>query len=114
MALIDLPSQRDKADAIAAECQTLTAGIVFVGFADVCEMSQVVRVVQEAASALGRLDFLFNNAGLQGCFCNTSSYPSTDFAHVIQVNVIGAVNVVQAVVQHMKQCGGGGGRGRGG
>ena len=49
----------------------------------------------------GAIHYLFDNAGYQGEFCPTHRYPTDDFARVIEINVVGAFNVLRAVSRTM-------------
>lgn len=68
---------------------------------DVCDWEQTRAMVDDAASWQGGIDFLFNNAGYQGLFKQSHTYPRDDFARVIEVNLIGAFHVFRAVADIM-------------
>lgn len=50
-------------------------------------------------------DLLFNNAGYQGDFTNTIDYSTSDFRHVLDVNVVGVFNVLQAFARSLIAAG---------
>lgn len=50
-------------------------------------------------------DLLFNNAGCQGEFATVDRYPADDFRHVIEVNLVGAFNVLRAVTSRLRSSG---------
>lgn len=72
---------------------------------DVSNQSQVKILFQEIAQS-GRIHILVNNAGIShiGKIENTTE---TDFDKVFRVNVKGYYNCMQAIVDHMKNNGGG-------
>lgn len=69
--------------------------------ADVTNVQSVESLVGSIESAGLSIDFLFNNAGYQGEFQMTQNYPPDDFKRVIEVNLIGAFNVLSVVSRHM-------------
>ena len=86
---------------------------------DVRDAAAVAKVVVEAKSAFGGIDLLWNNAGIQGEMKPLLEYPSSDVQAVMDINVVGAFNVLQAVAREMAATsemvdGGSGGRGGGG
>jgi 2-deoxy-D-gluconate 3-dehydrogenase len=74
--------------------------------ADVCSEDQVAVVVGQVAEQLGRIDILFNNAGI-----NIRNQPQDmtldDWRRVIDVNLTGAFLMSKAVYLAMKQARGG-------
>ena len=77
---------------------------VFVVTGDLEEPATAPAIVDEAASALGRLDILVNNAGT---FAPTAADDITleDWARVIQVNLTSAFFCAQAAARHMRRNG---------
>ncbi len=75
--------------------------------ADVTDMDSLTAMVRDIEDARLRIDFLFNNAGYQGAFQKTFEYPPEDFKKVIEINLIGAFNVLRIVSEHMVRHGGG-------
>ena len=57
--------------------------------ADVTKASEVKSMITEAERAYGRLDFAFNNAGIDGVRAATADYPEDIWAAVLNVNVTG-------------------------
>src|SRR6202171_400706 len=74
---------------------------------DVTRYDQVQRMIQTARDRFGRLDVLFNNAGLPQAF--TPFEDSTDelFDRIFDVNVKGVFYGCRAAIPHMKAQGGG-------
>ncbi|MDQ6672847.1 MAG: SDR family oxidoreductase [Chloroflexota bacterium] len=74
---------------------------------DVTRYDQVERMVQTAVHRFGRLDVLFNNAGLPQAFTNFEESTDELFDRIFDVNVKGVFYGCRAVVPHMKAHGGG-------
>jgi len=74
---------------------------------DVTSNEQVERMVQAAVDRFGKLDVLFNNAGVPQSF--TSFEQSTDalYDRIFDVNVRGVFYGCRAAIPHMKKNGGG-------
>jgi 3-oxoacyl-[acyl-carrier protein] reductase len=74
---------------------------------DVTNRSQVEAMIAAAVNQFGRVDVLFNNAGLAQTF--TPLQDSTDdlFERIMTVNVRGVFNGCRAVIPQMKAQGGG-------
>jgi 3-oxoacyl-[acyl-carrier protein] reductase len=98
-------SRRDAAVAVADALPG--DGHVVVG-ADLADPDAVLRMVTEAAEALGRIDVLVNNAGV------FEPHPITDtsyadwqaaWALTLGVNLVGAANVTWCAVRHMGRGG---------
>ena len=79
--------------------------------ADLADPEGVRAMVDAAASALGQIDVLVNNAGI------FQSHPITEVSYAqwqaawqaaLGVNLIGAANVTWCVVEHMREVGAGG------
>src|SRR5690554_5879864 len=74
---------------------------------DVTDRASVSAALSGVEQELGRVHFVFNNAGYQGAFAPTQDYPEDDFRKVLEVNVLGAYNVLAVAAAHMKEAGGG-------
>lgn len=82
------------------------AGRVHQAIVDVTDQAQVQRVVDDAVARHGRLDFLFNNAGLGG----TMPIEEATLEHwrrIVDVNLWGVVHGVHAALPIMRRQGGG-------
>jgi NAD(P)-dependent dehydrogenase (short-subunit alcohol dehydrogenase family) len=62
---------------------------------DVRDAGAVAAVVEETTKAHGRLDFIFNNAGIVVAG-DAAAMPPADWKRVVEVNLMGVVNGVQA------------------
>lgn len=74
---------------------------------DVRSEESVKAAVGVATANFGKIDCLWNNAGVQGAMVPTPEYPLQDFKQVLEVNVLGAFTVLQAVAREMAATGGG-------
>jgi len=99
---------RDSADQAAAVLADLPGRGHTVVRADLADPEAVAAMVDAAASALGQIDVLVNNAGI------FQAHPITEVSYAqwqaawqatIGVNLIGAANVTWCVVEHMREIG---------
>lgn len=72
---------------------------------DVADVGAVRDAIDSIASEMAIPDLLFNNAGVQGAFAPIHRYPLDDAAHVVAVNVIGALNVMAVASAKMVESG---------
>jgi 2-dehydro-3-deoxy-D-gluconate 5-dehydrogenase len=96
----------DKSHAAAKALAEETGVAPLVLTADVSSPDQVAAVVNEAKNGLGRIDILFNNAGI-----NIRKLPQDltpeEWHKVMDVNLTSAFLLSKAVYPHLKQVGGG-------
>ena len=62
---------------------------------DVTDYSAMEQLVLETAARIGRLDYIFNNAGI-GIGSNVREYSIQDWNQIVDVNLRGVINGVQA------------------
>jgi NAD(P)-dependent dehydrogenase (short-subunit alcohol dehydrogenase family) len=71
---------------------------------DVADFSAVERLLQETVDRTGRLDFMFNNAGI-GVGGPVEKHSIDDWSRIVDVNLLGEINGVLAAYKIMtKQC----------
>lgn len=104
IALLDVDAEK-----LAAVAGELSEGglVVETAVCDVTDAEQVGRAVEDLAARCGSMHHLFNNAGYQGAFTPTHTYPVDDFERVMRINVTGAFIVLKAFAVHMIAAGGG-------
>ncbi len=85
-----------------AEFEKLAPGKAFGLLLDVTDEAAVARGVKEAHEKLGDIDVLVNNAGY-GFEGALEEATLADFRHQFDVNVFGAVAMMQAVLPHMRK-----------
>lgn len=73
--------------------------------ADVSRSADWQRLVRNAIEAYGRLDALFNNAGIEGTPAVTAEYPEEAFDKVLAVNLKGVWLGMRAVIPQMLKQG---------
>jgi NAD(P)-dependent dehydrogenase (short-subunit alcohol dehydrogenase family) len=88
-------------------CTELGLGEAMALQCDVTDEAAVVSMVEKAADHFGRIDGLFNNAGIQGEFAPLLEHSTEAFKQTMEVNVLGAFIVLKAVGRHMRDKGGG-------
>ena len=101
---VDLATTDLGAAVAAAESAGGTA--LAVG-ADVTKSDEVAGYVQATMDNFGRVDVLFNNAGIEGTYYPMVDYPEADFDRVIAVNVRGVWLGIKYAVPAMIAGGGG-------
>jgi NAD(P)-dependent dehydrogenase (short-subunit alcohol dehydrogenase family) len=74
---------------------------------DVTDADQVTTALARVLGHTTRLDIVVNNAGYLGLLNAFDKHERNDWWKIIQVNLIGMMNVAQAVVPHMREAGGG-------
>jgi 3-oxoacyl-[acyl-carrier protein] reductase len=101
------------ADVNAASAEDTAQEIVSRGAAaeaiavDVTHAEQVSDAVKHAVDRFGRLDVLFNNAGLPQTFTPAEESSDELFDRIIAVNIKGVFNGCRAAIPQMKAQGGG-------
>jgi NAD(P)-dependent dehydrogenase (short-subunit alcohol dehydrogenase family) len=98
VALLDLPGERLEAAAAELGAPGLAA--------DVRDAAAVEAACAAAADALGGLTIVFNNAGA-GQVAPLERYAPEDVARLVDVNLVGAYNVLRAAVPRLLAAGGG-------
>lgn len=73
---------------------------------DVTSTAQVDAMMAAATAAFGRVDGVFNNAGIGG-MSPAEAYGDEDFLRVIDVNLVGVFRVARAALRQMYAQGGG-------
>ncbi len=93
-------------DAIMALSQSCQVEILpFEG--DVCQEASWEAVIEAGISRFGRIDILFNNAGIFGEINHVLDYDIATFDRVLDVNVRGVFLGLRYLGRHMKAAGGG-------
>jgi len=95
--------QIDMAEQAAAEIRA-GGGKATVAQVDVSNYSAVEHVVQEMLSRTGRLDYMFNNAGI-AIGGPLSLHSIDDWNRIVDVNLLGVINGVHAAYQVMLKQG---------
>ena len=101
--LLDL--NEAKMVAVAHEIETYSVPVVTIR-CDVTNSDDVAKAFTTATERLGRIHYVFNNAGYQGAFAKTDEYPDDDFQKVIDINILGVFRILKAAAQHMRESGG--------
>jgi short-subunit dehydrogenase len=91
---------------LAAECESV-GGTARVYACDVTSEDAVANAADEFFAEFNRIDILIANAGIGGNDAETRALKPTAVKKVIDINLMGAVNSVHAVLPRMLQAGSG-------
>jgi NAD(P)-dependent dehydrogenase (short-subunit alcohol dehydrogenase family) len=82
-------------------------GTAFFTAVDVCESDQVVSWICDVHERFGRLDWLVNNAGMNGRSARLEDYSIEEFELIIRTNLLSAFYAVHTAVPLMRKQGSG-------
>lgn len=74
---------------------------------DVADASQVQHLINKAIEAFGRVDFAFNNAGIEGSSAPLADCTDKNWNRIIGINLTGVFNCMRAELQVMQKQGSG-------
>lgn len=96
-------------DAVTAAAQELAdAGFKVLGIrCNVADINEVKSMVEQTVAAFGRLDFAFNNAGVQSPVAETADADPRDYDFVMDVNLRGIWNCMKYELIEMRKQGSG-------
>jgi len=104
VALADVDVERG--EETAAEVGALGVDAIFVR-ADVSDASSVAALVRATIDRLGRIDFAFNNAGIEGSQAPTADCTIENWNRTIEVNLTGVFLCMREEIPRMLAQGGG-------
>jgi NAD(P)-dependent dehydrogenase (short-subunit alcohol dehydrogenase family) len=93
-------------DETAAVVENLGGEILTIAH-DVSSWDDWCRVMAESVSRFGGVDYLVNNAGIEGKVATIDEYPEDAFDQVLAVNVKGVFLGLKAVIPELRKRGGG-------
>jgi 3-oxoacyl-[acyl-carrier protein] reductase len=94
------------AAAVAAEIRATGGNAIHRGL-DVTDADHVERAWQETRVAFGRLDVVFNNAGIPQSFTPIEETQEAVFSRLLAVNVLGVFHGCRAAIPLLRDQGGG-------
>jgi NAD(P)-dependent dehydrogenase (short-subunit alcohol dehydrogenase family) len=92
---------------LAETAAALDGAEAHVVVADVSQSADVRRLVADAVNALGAIDVLVNNHGVEGRVVRLADYPEEEFDRVIAINLRGTFLLMQHVLPIMVERGAG-------
>lgn len=99
---------QSSADETADQILSATPSAKVVPFrVDVTDASRVDAMIQQTVDKFGRVDVLFNNAGLPQAYTLAEDSSDELFERIMSVNVRGVFNGCRAAIPRMKASGGG-------
>ncbi|QLG26507.1 SDR family oxidoreductase [Halorarum halophilum] len=90
-----------------ADIEAAGGDAVFVE-TDVTDLAATQAMVDTAVEEFGRLDYAFNNAGIGGARGPVTDYPAEKWRAVINANLVGVFNCMQAELSQMQNQDAGG------
>ena len=93
---------RGRGEAAASALASRNAGRVRFVAADVRDERSVTRLVSDAESASGAIDFLFNNAGVEGALGPLANYPVESVDELLATNIKGVLLCLKHVLPRMQ------------
>jgi len=102
--LVDLPGRGGEE---AAERIRVRGGRSLFAGADVASETDVAAAVAAGLDEFGRLDWAFNNAGIEGPQAEAHDIDPADWARVLAVNLTGAWHCMRHEIPAMRDAGGG-------
>ena len=97
----------DKQGKEAAETIKKNGGEAVFVHTDVSKTEDVKNVIKEAVTRYGRLNIMYNNAGIEGQMKDTANYPEDIFDRIISVNLKGVWLGIKYAIPEMLKAGGG-------
>jgi NAD(P)-dependent dehydrogenase (short-subunit alcohol dehydrogenase family) len=82
-----------------------TGGKAVFSKTDVSQPGEVEAMVNQAVDTFGRLDYAFNNAGIEGVQAPTAEFPLEKWRQVIDVNLTGVWLCMRYQIPHMLKQG---------
>src|SRR5262245_27437664 len=83
------------AEGAAAAAASISSSVATAAALDVTDAEAVRRLIEETAAARGRLDLLFNNAGI-AVMGDARQMTLADWNRLVRVNVLGVIHGVAA------------------
>lgn len=102
--LVDLP---DRGGEEAAAAIRGRGGRALFAAADVADAAQAAGAVAAGLREFGRLDWAFNNAGIEGPQAEAHAIDPGDWARVLAVNLTGAWHCMRHEIPAIREAGGG-------
>ena len=81
-------------------------GAIFT-LVDVTQPAQIARTMSALIDEGTRIDILVNNAGYLGLLHGFEQHDVNDWRRIVEVNLLGTMQVTQALLPHMRRWGGG-------
>lgn len=106
--LVDLPRTVDALKEMCVRLKNEGAPNASFVLTDMTNVEDVQKMVKETLNLFGRVDYFFNNAGVQGDLLPLHEYREQNFELVMNVNILGVFLGMKYVAKAMKESGQGG------
>ena len=97
-------SQSDKIFSAAQTIAQSTGATVDAHRVDMGHFVDVAKMTSQVIQKFGKIDILINDAAIMGPTGPLETNDPTEWAKVLQVNVVGPFNAMRAVIPHMKMA----------
>lgn len=88
-------------EAVAAEIRAEKGEVLCIP-TDISDKASVEALVEKTLAAYGKIDVLVNNAGvLDSSFAGIASYDDSELMRMLNINTMGTMNCIRAVIPHM-------------
>jgi NAD(P)-dependent dehydrogenase (short-subunit alcohol dehydrogenase family) len=104
-AIVIMASQTDKIFEAAKNISKKNLAIIAPHVVDVGEYAEVLKLVESSVKEFGKIDALINCAAIMGSTGPLEENDPLEWAKTINVNLIGAFNLMKAVIMQMKMQG---------
>ena len=106
-AVVAVSGRNEAEGAITVQQVEAAGGTAQFTRVDVCEPDAVAAWIDDTAERHGGLDWLVNNAGLNGQGARLEDYSIEDFERVVRTNLFGTFYALRAAIPIMRAGGGG-------
>lgn len=103
VAVID--SNEERGGSVAEEIREAGGRSLFIPV-DVSDSDQVITMVESTMRRFGRLDFAFNNAGIEGDYAPIDECSNGNWDRTLAVNLTGVFYCIRAEIPAMRESGG--------
>lgn len=105
-AIVGAARSQDELDTLVAEVAT-AGGRALAVACDVCDETAVQNAVEAGVARFGGLDLCVANAGVTNRLLPTDQLPSNEVRRVVEVNLFGVLNTINACLPSLRRRGGG-------
>jgi NAD(P)-dependent dehydrogenase (short-subunit alcohol dehydrogenase family) len=106
VALVDTAEQGKEAEQVVAEIERLGRDAIYLP-CDVSQPDEVEKAISTAVRALGGLDVVFANAGINGVWTPIEELKPAEWDKTLNINLKGTFLTLHFAIPHLRKAGGG-------